>query len=126
MVRIMGKPLSGWPVWSQGSNGFLVKEADFGFESCQGRNWRDEEQGEEVFHKEGSLWANVPRGDPSQQSPGHPGELLGGSDGSAKGAASSDRIDTIPKRVPLLIVSCADPPPALPSFLPSSASSVSG
>lgn len=70
---------------------------------------------------------NVLRNDPGQQSAEHPGELLGGGgEEGADGGASSDHVDTIAKRVISLIVSYTDPPPALPSFLPSLASSVSG
>lgn len=51
---------------------------------------------------------------------------MGGSEEGADGGASSDHVDTVSKRVTFLIVSYTDPPPALPSSLPSSASSVSG
>lgn len=55
-----------------------------------------------------------------------PRRVLGGSRDGADGGASSDHVDTVPRHVTLLIVCYAAPPPALPSFLPSSASSVHG
>lgn len=52
--------------------------------------------------------------------------MLGGSKEGMDGGASSDHVDTVPRHVTLLIVCYSAPPPALPSFLPSSASSVHG
>lgn len=63
--------------------------------------------------------------DPGQLSQGAQ-ESFGSHEEGADGGVSSDRRDTAPGPVTLLIVSYARPPPALPSFLPSSASSVSG